>query len=115
GVSDACMWAMEMKAPDRPQSVEEFLTALRGRAARRRPVSASSGAQATTSLKFRSGEATSPAELADLCDQYAEEAQDYLFNGYLERWLAGSLGEAALAQQARAVVGAYAPEKRQGL
>lgn len=114
--NEAVMWAMEMKVSDRPQSVREFLVALRGQSLPKRLMSKTkTAATATNPFKFKSGEAFSIIDLVKLCDKYWDEAEDYLFNGYLESWLGGSLGEAAIAKEARGIVSSYANEKRKGL
>jgi serine/threonine protein kinase len=112
-VSDAVMWAMEIKVEHRPQAVPEFLGALRGLVTPKRP--AAPGAVTQNAFKFKNGAAFSVVDLIDLCDQYWDEAEDYLFNGYFERWLASSLGEGVLAQTARTITQGYQREKRQGL
>src|SRR5215831_8521893 len=75
-VSDAVMWAMEIKVEHRPQAVPEFLGALRGLVTPKRPAAPS--AVTHNAFKFTNGAAFSVAELIDLCDQYGDEAEDYL-------------------------------------
>ncbi len=104
---------------------DEALKQLRSRAAGRdAPSRKSSGPSAAssysqggvwTSFKFKSGEASSIADLINLCDRYWDEAADYLCNGYFERWLVAALGEGTLAKQARGIVASFAGEKRKAL
>jgi serine/threonine protein kinase len=112
-VSDAVMWAMEIKVEHRPQVVPEFLGALRGLVTPKRPAVPSTVPH--NAFKFKNGAAFSVADLIDLCDQYGDEAEDYLFHGYFERWLVGSLGEGALAQKAHTITQRYQQEKWKGL
>ncbi|MFL6211551.1 MAG: hypothetical protein ACJ74W_22065 [Pyrinomonadaceae bacterium] len=68
-----------------------------------------------SSFKFKKGEAFSIADLIALCDQYPEEAQDYLYSDYLEDWLGKKQGEGALASQARTITKAKSKSKPEGL
>ncbi len=65
-------------------------------------------------FKFKHGEAASSFDLISLCDNYPDEAEDYLFSKYLERWLFGR-GKADLANLSRKIVASYQIEKRKGL
>lgn len=112
-VSEAVMWAMEIKMEKRPQSVREFLRALKGQVEARRP--ARHDEAAAVSLKFANEEAASVPDLITLCDKYPDEAEGYLFNGYLEEWLRIYLGEMALVQHAQTIRGSYARDRRKGL
>jgi serine/threonine protein kinase len=110
--SDAVTWAMEMKVDARPQSVREFLAALRGQGAQTRP--APRPAASKRGFRFYHGEAATLEELADLCDRYPEETEDHLYSGSLERWLT-SLGEPSLAKAARAAVATQRGKRRRGV
>jgi serine/threonine protein kinase len=113
--NDAVLWAMEMRPADRPQTIPEFLKALRGQPVpARKPVQAAKMGAAPPVLAFKSGAASSLTELVELCDRYLDEAEDYLFNGYIEKWLAQT-GAAALAQTARTMTSSYGSAKRKGL
>ncbi len=48
------------------------------------------------------GEATTPAELAELCAHYPDEAADHLYAGEIESWLT-EIGEADLARTTRRI------------
>jgi hypothetical protein len=65
-------------------------------------------------FKFKHGEAASSFDLINLCDHYPDEAEDYLFSKYIERWLFGR-GKADLANLSRKIVTSYQIEKRKGL
>ncbi len=67
------------------------------------------------SFKFRNGAASDISELINLCDQYPEEAEDYLFNSYLEGWLVNHLGRTDLGNISRNIVPSYEKQKRKGL
>jgi len=113
--NDAVLWAMEMRAADRPQDVLEFLKALGGQAVPVRKVPQPPNiVPPSTKLSFQKASASTLNELVDLCDRYPDEAQDYLFNGYIEKWLAQT-GVAALAQTARNMTRSYDKAKRKGL
>jgi serine/threonine protein kinase len=112
-VSDAVTWALEMQVQGRPQSASEFLGALRRQTTRPRPAPA--GGAARKPFRFENGEASTLGDLIDLCDRYWDEAQHYLFNGRLERWLEGSLGEARLARKARDIAVSHRRSQRVGL
>ena len=56
------------------------------------------------SFKFDNGKALNIQELIALCESYPEEAKKNLRNGYLEDWLAGTLGEPSLAAAAKSSV-----------
>jgi hypothetical protein len=113
--NDAVLWAMEMRPADRPQTVPEFLKALRGQPVpARKPVQAAKAGAAPV-LAFKTGAASSLTELVELCDRYLDEAEDYLFQGSaIERWLAQT-GAAALEQTARTIKASYAGAKKRGL
>ncbi|MEG5175065.1 AAA-like domain-containing protein [Microcoleus sp. B3-D7] len=66
-------------------------------------------------FKFKYGEASSIFDLIDLFDKYPDEATDYLFSGYVERWLVARLGKTNLANVSRKIVNLYEGEKRRGL
>ncbi|BAZ10917.1 TPR repeat-containing protein [Calothrix sp. NIES-4071] len=68
----------------------------------------------THNFNFKNGEASSVTELITLCDQYPEEAQEYLFINYLEDWLKRE-GKNDLAILSRKIVSSYQTEKRRGL
>lgn len=53
-----------------------------------------------SNFKFKNGNASNVKELLDLCESYPKEAQTYLINGYLERWLVVKLGNPSLAAAA---------------
>jgi serine/threonine-protein kinase len=113
--NDAVLWAMEMRAADRPQDVSEFLKALGGQAVPVRKIpQPPNNVPHSTRLSFQKASASTLNELVDLCDRYPDEAQDYLFNGYIEKWLAQT-GVAALAQTARNMTRSYSSAKRKGL
>ena len=113
--NDAVLWAMEMAAANRPQSVPEFMKALRGQPVpARKPGQAPKSGAGVAVLTFKSGAASSLSELVELCDRYTDEAEDYLFHGYIEKWLAQA-GSAALAQTARTLTGSYGSAKQKGL
>ena len=57
-----------------------------------------------SSFKFDNGKALNIQELIVLCESYPKEAQKNLRNGYLEDWLAGTLGEPSLAAVAKSSV-----------
>ena len=113
--NDAILWSMEMRMADRPQNVLEFMKALGGQAVPvRKAPQAATVAPLSTKLSFQKASASTVDELVDLCDRYPDEAQDYLFNGYIEKWLAQT-GVAALAQTARNTTRSYSSAKRKGL
>lgn len=66
-------------------------------------------------LKFDKAAATSLTQLIDLCDSYRDEAEDYLFNGYLEPWLSESLNDASLARAARETRESKSTDRARGL
>lgn len=66
-------------------------------------------------FKFKYGEASSVFDLIDLCDKYPDEATDYLFSGYVERWLVARLGKTNLANVSRKIVNFFPGERRRGL
>ncbi|NER48209.1 MAG: protein kinase, partial [Symploca sp. SIO1A3] len=110
-VSKAVMWAMTIKVNERPQSVTQFIEALTGQ--RKAP---KQNATTATTLQFNNNEsAASIEDLIELCDKYLTQAQDFLFNRYIEQWLAGSLGRTDLAQQTRQITNDYDTERRKGL
>jgi serine/threonine protein kinase len=114
-VSEAIAWAMELEPADRPQTVEEFLSALLGGSIRRRPPKpVSKAVGGPVPLKFQRGQANSLSDLVELTDSYWDEAEDYLFNGTFALWLS-QMGEAALAQQARTIAATFKGEQRKGL
>jgi serine/threonine protein kinase len=113
--NDAILWSMEIRAADRPQDVLEFLKALGGQVVPVRKVPQPPNiVPPSTRLSFQKASASTLNELVDLCDRYPDEAQDYLFNGYIEKWLAQT-GVAALAQTARNMTRSYGSAKRKGL
>ncbi|HTE21391.1 MAG TPA: serine/threonine-protein kinase, partial [Armatimonadota bacterium] len=112
-VSAAVMWALEIPVKSRPPSVGAFLAALSRPAPARPP--ARVGKPPPPPLRLGGGEARSVAELAQLCDRYPDEALLHLFDRGLERWLAGALGEAALAQKARVLADARPRDGRRSL
>ena len=57
-------------------------------------------------FRFTNGQASSVSELIALCEQYPDEAQEYLSIGYIEKWLVGQ-GRTDLANIARKIVGSY--------
>jgi hypothetical protein len=59
-------------------------------------------------FKFKSGSALNIYDLVQLCENYPKEAQTYLQNGYLEKWLVGSFGEPNLGAAANGVIKKYA-------
>jgi len=65
-------------------------------------------------FKFKNGEASSVFELISLCDRYPDEAEDYLFNGYLERWLFAR-GKTDIANLSPNIVASYQQARRKGL
>ncbi|WP_375503480.1 AAA-like domain-containing protein [uncultured Nostoc sp.] len=65
-------------------------------------------------FKFEYGEASSIIQLIGLCDRYPEEAENHLFNKYLQSWLAGR-GRTDLANISIKIVNNYLQKKRQGL
>ncbi|MFS0515521.1 AAA-like domain-containing protein [Nostoc sp. UIC 10607] len=69
---------------------------------------------APTNLKFKHEEASSVVDLIYLCDKYPDIATDYLFNGYLEKWLF-LRSQTDLANLSQKVVGFYKEERRKGL
>lgn len=71
-------------------------------------------AQRGESFEFENGQAYSVAELVELCDKYADEAQGYLFDGILSGWLA-KRGYGPLARQANTIVQEYSAKKKRKL
>lgn len=67
------------------------------------------------SFKFKNGEAFSVPDLIGLCDEFPDEAVEYLYNDYLERWLAEKQGEGALASRSRSLTRSQTADKRKGL
>jgi hypothetical protein len=65
-------------------------------------------------FKFKHGEASSVLDLIILCDRYPDEAEDYLFNGYLERWLFAR-GKTDIANLSPNIVASYQQARRKGL
>lgn len=76
-----------------------------------------SQAEAWKSMRFRfkNGEAANILELITLCDKYPQEAEEYLFNNYLENWLVAHLGRTDLANISSNIIGSFKTEKRKGL
>jgi hypothetical protein len=103
-----------MDAKRRPQSTADFIKALRGQLASPQSTGTSVASGSGLTFKFKSGAAHSLHELIDLSDRYWDEAQDYLFNGYFESYLA-QIGEAALAKQAHVIAAGYKRDQRKGL
>ncbi|MGG6265100.1 AAA-like domain-containing protein [Leptolyngbya sp. AN03gr2] len=67
-------------------------------------------------FRFGTKEADSIASLIELCDQYIDEAEKYLFDGSFQTWLLGNLGEAVLAQSAKTISNTYREsDTRKGL
>ncbi|HXZ05106.1 MAG TPA: serine/threonine-protein kinase [Ktedonobacteraceae bacterium] len=91
-VARALEKATSLRPEDRYQSIVVFRRALLGVGA----------------FQFENGgEATTPAELAELCAHYSTEAADYLYSGVIESWLS-EIGEHDLARatkRIRATVG----------
>lgn len=84
--------ATALKPADRYESIVVFRRALLG----------------IGTFRFEhGGEATTPDELADLCEHYHQEAADYLFAGEIESWLQeiGKDEMARAAKRLRATVG----------
>jgi hypothetical protein len=79
--------ATSLSPQDRYESIVVFRRALLG----------------VGSFRFENGgEATTPAELAELCAHYPAEAADYLYAGEIESWLT-EIGEADLARATRRI------------
>ena len=79
--------ATALKPEDRYESIVVFRRALLG----------------IGTFRFENGgEATTPDELADLCQHYPEEAADYLFDGEIESWLQ-EIGEAEMARAVKRI------------
>lgn len=77
--------ATSLKPDDRYESVMVFRRALLG----------------IGTFRFENGgEATTPDELAELCEHYREEAADYLFAGEVESWLQ-EIGKDEMARAAK--------------
>ncbi|HVU67594.1 MAG TPA: serine/threonine-protein kinase [Ktedonobacteraceae bacterium] len=77
--------ATSLKPDDRYESVTVFRRALLG----------------IGTFRFENGgEATTPDELAELCEHYHEEAADYLFAGEVESWLQ-EIGKDEMARAAK--------------
>jgi hypothetical protein len=71
--------------------------------------------RARNAFKFEHAAVYTLAELAAACGKYPSEASGYLYNGYLERWLAGDLGLAALAAQVSRIPRDYQKHRGRGL
>ncbi len=65
-------------------------------------------------FSFQNGEASSIIELIALCDQYIDEAKDYLFNNDIKDWLLREVNN-YLANLSRKIVSSYQQEKHKGL
>jgi len=86
-VARALEKATSLRPEDRYESIVVFRRALLG----------------IDTFRFENGgEATTPAELAELCAHYPDEAADYLYAGEIESWLT-KIGEADLARTTRRV------------
>lgn len=66
-------------------------------------------------FKFQNGEASNITELINLSDRFPDEAEDFLFNNFFERWLVAHLGRTDLAAISQNIVDLYDEEKRKGL
>jgi hypothetical protein len=66
-------------------------------------------------IVYKEGQSSSLAEWVELCDRYPAESINYLYNGYMERWLADIFGQAALAHRARELTAKYTKQKSRGL
>ena len=79
--------ATSLKPDERFQTAEAFRRALLGEG----------------TFQFESGDqATTPEELAELCERFPEEAADYLFAREIEKWLEG-INEIRLAQATKEI------------
>ena len=86
-VARALEKATSLRPEDRYESIVVFRRALLG----------------IDTFRFENGgEATTPAELAELCAHYPDEAADYLYAGEIESWLT-KIGEADLARTTRRI------------
>jgi hypothetical protein len=81
----------------------EIQNLLKGLTANRKP------------LKFPRGLIYTVNDLIARCEEDVENAQEYLFNGYIETWLGKDEGEAPLAALAKNTAKQYVNLKRRGL
>ncbi|MBN3941861.1 AAA-like domain-containing protein [Nostoc sp. NMS9] len=65
-------------------------------------------------FRFKTEEASSVTELIKLCDKHPNEAEDFLFTGYFERWLVGQ-GRTDLAIVSEHIVNSYKQQRSRGL
>ncbi|MFN6565257.1 MAG: AAA-like domain-containing protein [Nostoc sp. ChiSLP01] len=66
-------------------------------------------------FKFTHREASTIPELITLCDDYPEEGEYNLFNGYFEQWLVAHLGKTDLANFSHNIQDKYYNAKSKGL
>jgi len=71
--------------------------------------------RARNAFKFEGVAVHSLAELAAACGRHPDEARRYLYDGYLERWLAGDLGLAPLAARTKRILRDYSLRRDRGL
>ncbi|QLE59669.1 AAA-like domain-containing protein [Nostoc sp. TCL26-01] len=65
-------------------------------------------------FRFKKGKASSLPELIAMCDQYPDEAQDYLYNNDITQWLLGQ-GRTDLGNLSRKIINSYTQKNRKGL